>query len=111
MSKTRRAKACDISQAVKAKVWERDQHRCIFCGNERNVMPNAHVIPRSDGGMGIEENIVTACTRQTENDCHYRFDNGTKEERATMLSKARAHLKKFYPNLDNIQIRYKKYGS
>jgi hypothetical protein len=111
MAKSRRAKACDISQAVKAKVWERDQHRCVFCGSAVNVMPNAHVIPRSDGGLGIEENVVTACTRLSENDCHYRFDNGDEEERAAMYAKARAHLKRFYPNLDKVQVRYKKYRS
>lgn len=109
-TKSRRSKACDIPQAVKKKVWARDQGRCVFCGNDRNVMPNAHVVPRSDGGLGIEENIVTACTRLTENDCHYRFDNGPMEVRAAMYAQARAHLKQFYPNLENIQVRYKKYG-
>ena len=67
--KTKRAKACDITQAVKKKVWERDGQRCIICGSHE-AMPNAHYIPRSKGGLGIEENIVTLC-----HNCHHEFDN------------------------------------
>ena len=55
--KTRRSKACDISQKVKQRVWERDNGCCVICGNNYNVMPNAHYIPRSKGGLGIEENV------------------------------------------------------
>ena len=72
--KTKRAKATDIPQKVKKVVWERDGGCCVICGNNYNVMPNAHFISRSKGGLGIEENVFTACTRLTENDCHYKFD-------------------------------------
>ena len=41
-------------------VWERDNHRCIFCGK---LVPynlaNSHFIKRSQGGLGIEQNIMT----------------------------------------------------
>lgn len=67
--KTKRAKACNISQAVKIKVWERDKEQCIIC-HSPYAMPNAHFIPRSKGGLGIEENIVTLCQN-----CHHKFDN------------------------------------
>lgn len=79
--KSKRAKATDIPMSVKKKVWERDKGRCVVCGNNYNVMPNAHILPRSKGGRGIETNIITLCTRLTENDCHYKYDNGTKEEK------------------------------
>lgn len=42
----KRSKACDISQKVKKKVWERDNHRCIICGSPY-AMPNAHYISRA----------------------------------------------------------------
>ncbi|MEA5060025.1 MAG: hypothetical protein VB049_08350 [Candidatus Pelethousia sp.] len=77
--KSRRAKACDITPATKRKVFARDGGCCIFCGNSYNVMPNAHFIPRSDGGLGIPENILTACTRLMEGDCHHKFDEGPEE--------------------------------
>lgn len=67
--KSARSKACDITQAVKKAVWERDGERCIVCGNPQ-AMPNAHFIPRSKGGLGIEQNIVTLCLN-----CHFKYDN------------------------------------
>ena len=67
--KTARSKACDIKQATKKKVWERDGERCIVCGNPQ-AMPNAHFIPRSKGGLGVEQNIVTLCQN-----CHHAYDN------------------------------------
>lgn len=46
--KHQRTKATDISQVVKKEVWERDNHRCIFCDIEVPVSnANAHFIPRS----------------------------------------------------------------
>ena len=60
--KSKRAKACDISKKVKDIVWERDGHRCIICGSYQ-AMPNSHYIRRSQGGLGIPENIVTMCSR------------------------------------------------
>ena len=67
--KTKRSKACDIPQAVKEKVWFRDDCRCIICGNAQ-AMPNAHYISRAHGGLGIPENIVTLCCS-----CHFKYDN------------------------------------
>ena len=60
--KSKRAKALDISKQVKEIVFARDKGKCVVCGNSYNVMPNAHYIPRSKGGLGIEQNIVTLCT-------------------------------------------------
>lgn len=62
----------DIPKAVKKIVWERDGHRCIFCYRYVPVeCACCHFIPRSLGGLGIPENIFTAC----END-HREQDNG-----------------------------------
>lgn len=106
--KSKRAKACDIPQKVKERVWERDGGRCIFCGNGQNVMPNAHVIPRSKGGLGVEENIVTACTLMTENKCHYYFDNGNEWQRAILYESAVSYLKQHYPEWEREKYIYKK---
>lgn len=101
--KSKRAKATDIPQKVKQAVWERDNHCCIICGNNYNVMPNAHFIPRSKGGLGIEENIFTACTRLTKNDCHYKFD-----EYGIGKKKVEKYLKEKYPNWNKNNLVYKK---
>lgn len=69
---SKRSNACDITQKVKEKVWNRDYHRCIFC--EKYVpktCANAHFIKRSQGGLGIEENVVTLCP-----ECHFEEDHG-----------------------------------
>ncbi len=46
--KHKRTKATDISQAVKEEVWNRDNHKCIFCYAEvPKSNANAHFVPRS----------------------------------------------------------------
>ncbi len=105
--KTKRSKATDISMSVKRKVWERDNGCCVICGNNYNVMPNAHYIPRSKGGLGIEQNIFTACTRLTKNDCHYKFDNGTKEEKEILRKIVKDYLLSIYSDWNEDSLFYK----
>lgn len=106
--KSRRSKATDISEEVKRKVWERDNGRCVICGCAVNVMPNAHYISRANGGLGIEENIVTLCTNFTPNKCHYRYDFGTREEREIIRKKIERYLRSKYPDWDENKLKYKK---
>lgn len=105
---SKRSKECDISDKVKKNVWERDGHKCVICGSYINVMPNAHFIPRSKGGLGTEKNIFTACTRLTDNDCHYRFDNGNKEEKEKLKEIVKKHFISIYPNWNEDDLYYKK---
>ena len=107
--KSKRTKATDIPQKVKQAVWERDGGRCVVCGWCRNVMPNAHFIPRSKGGLGIEENIVTLCTNFTENQCHYKFDFGTRQEKEEIEAKIEAYLKSKYPGWDREKLTYRRF--
>jgi 5-methylcytosine-specific restriction endonuclease McrA len=99
--KSKRAKACDITQAVKCKVWERDQERCIFCGNPY-AMPNAHFISRAHGGLGIEENVLTLC-----NDCHRRYDQTT--DRKQMREFFKSYLQSKYKGWSEENLTYKKF--
>ena len=100
--KSKRAKACDISKKVKDIVWERDGERCIVC-NSHQAMPNSHFIRRSQGGLGIEENIVTMCM-----DCHREYDQGI--ERRPMEIYVENYLKSKYPNWDKSKLIYKKWS-
>ena len=34
--KSKRSKACEISQKVKEIVWNRDNHKCIYCDSRSN---------------------------------------------------------------------------
>ena len=100
------AKACDISSTVKERVWERDGHKCIFCNREVPVTcANAHYIPRSLGGLGIEQNIVTACPL-----CHHEQDNGLNTKKYDEM--ARNYLESYYGDYWNIKkLIYKKEGA
>ena len=98
--KTKRAKACDITKKVKDIVWERDNHQCIICGSYQ-AMPNSHFIRRSQGGLGIEENIVTMCNR-----CHYMYDQGG--ERQAIATYTERYLRSKYPDWDKEKLIYKK---
>lgn len=100
--KSKRAKACDISKKVKDIVWERDGCRCIIC-NSYQAMPNSHYIRRSQGGLGIEENIVTMCMS-----CHREYDQGT--GRKPMETYIENYLKSKYPNWDKSKLIYKKWS-
>lgn len=99
--KSKRSKATDIPQRVKERVWDRDGHRCIFC-NSTQAMPNAHVISRAQGGLGIEQNIVTACMA-----CHYAMDQTT--QRPEFLKIAKDHLRLRYPGWDEMTLTYDKW--
>ena len=101
MPKSKRAKACDIPKSVKDRVWERDGQRCIICGNHE-AMPNSHFIRRSQGGLGIEENIVTMCMR-----CHQMYDQGV--DRRAIEAFTENYLKNLYPNWSRDKLIYKKW--
>ena len=69
---SKRSKACDITPKVKEIVWNRDNNKCIYCGKYvPKACANAHFIKRSQGGLGIPENVVTLCSK-----CHYEEDFG-----------------------------------
>lgn len=96
MRKTDRAKALEIPQSVKFAVAQRDSFDghpcCLLCGKPA---PGAqwsccHVIPRSQGGLGIEQNIVTLCP-----DCHSKLDQSP--ERRELLIELKNYLKHKYP--------------
>ena len=103
--KHKQTKATEIPKFVKETVWYRDKRRCIFC---KRIVPlfyaNAHLVPRSAGGLGIEENIFTAC-----NECHREQDNGLNSKEYT--EKAENYLKGIYgANWDRSKLVYRKYG-
>ena len=96
----KRTKDLDISKAVKDTVWERDGHRCVLCLSPE-AMPNAHYIPRSQGGLGIEENVVTLCRR-----CHNLYDNSP--HRPFLRMEIQAYLRAIYNGWTEERLTYKK---
>lgn len=100
--KSKRTKALDISLKVKEIVWERDNKCCILCGNPQ-AMPNAHYVPRSSGGLGIKENVVTLCQKH-----HDDYDKTT--DRQTLMFYIAVYLDNKYPNFKHNDRFYKKGG-
>lgn len=94
----RRTKALQISPDMKERVFARDVC-CVYCG--RPGTPNAHYISRAQGGLGIEENILTLC-----NECHRRYDQTT--DRAKMREFFKEYLQSKYPEWREEQLYYKK---
>lgn len=108
--KAKRTKSLEIPAAVKRAVAERDSidgHPCcIWCGKPAPTsnplaFSNAHYIPRSHGGLGIEENILTL-----DWECHLRYDQS--EHHETMKGIFRGYLKSKYPDWDEENLIYKK---
>lgn len=106
----RETKRTMIPQAVKKAVYRRDRGRCVLCGCLGE--PVAHVVRRSQGGMGIEENIVTLCPA-----CHRAYDEGAGLERLgrgttreSLYCCLVAYLKGFYPDWSRENMIYHKGG-
>ena len=98
---SKRTKALQIPKAVKDAVYERDRHQCIYCGSPYGL-PEAHFIPRSKGGLGIERNVVTLCR-----ECHRKYDQTT--ERETIGLFILGYMLEQYPDWNMSQVTYKKY--
>ena len=98
--KSKRTKACEITPQVREAVEKRDNHSCIFCG--RYGRGEAHYINRSQGGLGIEENIVTVCR-----ECHRQMDNGLNIQ--IYRDKAEQYLKSKYPEWDKSKLVFNKW--
>ena len=106
----KRTRALGISIRVKEEVAERDSFdghpNCILCGlpapvNNRLAFSNAHYISRAQGGLGIEENVLTLCPN-----CHRRYDQTT--DRAMLKPFFGRYLKEHYPEWDESKLVYKK---
>lgn len=106
----KRTAALSIAKAVKQAVAARDSVDgwpcCIWCG--RPAPPRAplafscaHYISRAQGGLGIQENILTLCP-----DCHANYD--ATENRAEAREYFKAYLSRKYQGWQEELLVYKK---
>jgi len=66
----------------------------------------AHIIPRSHGGLGVEQNVVGLCR-----ECHDLFDHGRPEERKEKRRQIDEYMNyKYGENWNPEDYRYKKVG-
>ena len=101
----KRTKALSIRPGVKKTVWDRDKQCCIFCGSHY-ANPEAHALySRAQGGLGIEQNIITVCRP-----CHMKYDSGNYDTRIKMKTFAREYLENIYGAIDDESLVYKKWS-
>ena len=108
----KRTVALSIPNGVKRAVAERDSMDgwpcCIYCGrpapsDAMTAFSCAHYISRAQGGLGIEENILTLCPT-----CHHKYDATTQREE--MRGIFRGYLKEQYAGWCEEDLVFKKQG-
>lgn len=93
--------ATGISAATRQKVFDRDAHRCVLCGRMQGLQA-AHIVPRSRGGMGREENLATLCWI-----CHSAMDSTS--ARGEMRDEVIDYVKCFYPEWNENEMIYRRH--
>lgn len=107
MPKSKRSKACNVPQKVRETVCERDHGRCVICGAYGKS--NAHFVPRSAGGLGIEQNVVTLCGY-----CHHMYDNGYDKHmnvREVFGYRIEKYLRSKYTDWDKSKLYYNRWSN
>ena len=113
----KRTKALQYTKETAEKVAERQNYECLFCkcgyhterknlsNLEFNVYDIAHFINRSQGGLGIEENLVLLCRFH-----HHHLDNSNKGLRTEMLLIMEEYLKQCYVGWNKDNLVYRKWN-
>lgn len=111
---SRYTKYLQFSKKEKEKIFERDYGTCLFCNMDFHMESTTqmgydikdvmHYIPKSQGGLGIEQNGVIGCRYH-----HMLLDNGNKGFRDRMLAMMKVHLQDHYPEWDEEELVYKKW--
>jgi len=93
---------------VKRAVSERDSFGgwpcCLRCGlpaPTETAWSNAHYIARSQGGLGVEKNIVTLCPK-----CHREYDQSPK--RGEIKGFLKWYLGNKYPDWNEDDLIYRR---
>lgn len=102
-------RACQFSTSTREKIKERDCG-CVFCRigyhlpvelqRATNIM---HIVNRSQGGLGIEQNGVYGCRYH-----HGLLDNGNKGLRSEMLGYIERYMRQIYPEWNKDDLYYRK---
>lgn len=115
MAKHRSTRRLQFNQKTRKKIVERDRGLCIFCemgypaeGAEwldLEIKEIMHFIPRSQMGLGIEQNGAIGCKFH-----HMMLDNGNKGAREEMLGRFEAYLRSKYSDWSKENLVYRKYN-
>lgn len=81
-----------MRQERKVAIWKRDNFICFYCGHDCRDHPTIdHVIPKSKGGSGEPDNLVTACTS-----CNHDKADSLPADRGTCIVRRSWQMKSVY---------------
>lgn len=110
----KRARKAEFTAKARRAIENRDEC-CIFCKigyymekadwMDCKVLSIMHYIPRSRGGMGIEQNGALGCQYH-----HTMLDNGNTGRREEMLGIFREYLMQQYADWNEEELKYDKWS-
>lgn len=110
---TKRTKSLQFSESVRNRILQRDRG-CLFCRlgyhmekalpGDLNVFDAMHVVNKSQGGLGVEQNGVQGCRYH-----HSLLDNGNQGLRDEMVELMEEHIKSLYPGWTRKSVTYNKW--
>lgn len=103
----------EFTAKARKAIHKRDNETCVFCaaGYEppedpaycRTALQIMHIVPRSQLGMGVEQNGALGCVWH-----HQMLDNGNRENRKEMLTMLEDRMRRIYPGWTWEQVIYNK---
>ena len=109
----KRTKALQFDACTRQIIKERDRY-CIFCrigyhmdstnALAYQIQQIMHIVPRSQGGLGVEQNGVLGCQHH-----HSMLDNGNDGCREEMMQYIEMYMKDKYPGWNRELLIYKKW--
>lgn len=103
------ARKMEFTAKARKAIHKRDRETCVFCAAGYRMeeaigwagLQIMHVVPRSQMGMGVEQNGALGCVGH-----HILMDNGNKECRAEMQKILEGHMEHFYPGWTRESVTY-----
>lgn len=96
--RSKRSLATMIPKSVRANVKLRDNNMCVVCGSMHNIELH-HLVERSLGGMGIENNLMCLCQYH-----HRELHNG----RGEVLQRVQDYMDIIYPYVTKNERKYRR---
>lgn len=103
----------EFTAKARKAIHKRDNETCVFCaaGYEppedpaycRTALQIMHIVPRSQLGMGVEQNGVLGCVWH-----HQMLDNGNLDNRKEMIKMLEDRMQRIYPGWNRESVTYRK---
>ena len=97
--KSKRSLATLIPKPIRHNVLVRDKGRCIVCGSMHQLECH-HLVPRSLGGMGVENNLLMLCKTH-----HSELHNGVGDINIIV----RSYMEQTYEDITDKDRKYDKW--